>query len=132
MNELKQGQEWWHSADSANKVWYKTDAPWKRVEMRVINIFFPKQNATKIFRWNFCTIWHIRLQKLIEIYFTFKPHRWLREDKKWVLYTRYLIAWRYSINIINPRNNIWGKTANGKTLRAFLVFVPTCRKVRLI
>ena len=35
---------------------------------------------------------------------------------------------RYSVDIINLRNNVWGKTANGKTLCTFLVFVSTCRK----
>ena len=32
---------------------------------------------------------------------------------------------RYSMDIINLRNNVWGKTANGKTLCALLVFIST-------
>ena len=32
------------------------------------------------------------------------------------------------MDIITLRNNVWGKTANGKTLCAFLVYGSICRK----
>ena len=35
---------------------------------------------------------------------------------------------RYSMDIITLRNNVLGKTANGKTLCAFLVYGSICRK----
>ena len=56
---------------------------------------FPKTQCYEDFTMKFLyDMTYINLQKLIEIYFTFKWYRLLREDKKWVSYTRYLIAWR--------------------------------------